>query len=194
MIIRSSDNVVLYGSGWELTSSCAVNAKEKKRDSTTRADNATFQNVNTPALFTGGDYTFSNGVFSYTQQGLERARFSACEKISKHRHSKETGVMPIAISSGTFNYPYSLMISIEHFNLWQAVTAGVTVLPAYWRDEYDNNNAVVLADFLVMAGAIKTYLLNMGSRAHTDKAAIELLSTKAEIDVIVDAYLLYDGL
>lgn len=133
-------------------------------------------------------------VWTVSDIPIETLRQNGFTAITAYRESKYQGVMPITISSGTFNYPYSEMLAMAHFNRFQAITAGVMTCPTYWRDEDNNNNPVIVGDFLIMAESVNTYISNFATRAHTDKAAIELATTKAAIDIIVDAYLAYDGL
>lgn len=135
-------------------------------------------------------------VYSWSVNEIPLAdlKETAKKAVTDNRESRQIGVIPITISSGTFNYPYSELYAMQHFGRWQAITAGVSSLPSYWRDEDDNNNAVVLNDFLVMAGAINDYLMALGAESHAVKARIDAATDKETIDAEVEAYKTYDPL
>lgn len=132
--------------------------------------------------------------YAKLQAPIQDIKKEAKENITAHRKSKYEGVISITISSGKFNYPYSEMLAIAHFNRFKAITEGLMSCPEYWRDEDNNNNPVVVGDFLIMAESANTCISNFATRAHTDKDSIDKAATKEDIDIIVNSYLAYNGL
>ena len=111
--------------------------------------------------------------------------------INAIRTRRQSGVMPITISSGTFNYPYGELEAMKHFNTWQAITAGMSTVPSYWRDEDNNDNAVIADDFLAMAGAINTFIFGLVAESHAAKARIGLLSDDTSIRAEIESFEAY---
>ena len=139
---------------------------------------------------TGIGWLYDNGLFSEPPLPNVTSE-EAHQAINAIRVRRQSGVMPITLSSGTFNYPYNEMEAIKHFNTWQAITSGLSVVPSYWRDEDNNDNPVVADDFLVMAGAMNAFIFGLVTESHAVKSRIDGLSDNTSILAEIEAYKTY---
>lgn len=115
--------------------------------------------------------------------------------VNTIRANKEQSVIPITISSGTFNYRCSEDNVIKLFLRYQAIQSGATTCPTYWRDEDNNNNPVVANDFLLMSAAMDAYLLAIGAESHRYKdLLLPAATTKTEMDQLCSDFEAYDPL
>lgn len=89
--------------------------------------------------------------------------------IDSIRNQKCSCVIPITISSGTFNYKadenevqsIALMV-MAHDNY------GLP-LPTYWRTHDNQNPSVTKADLITISAAMKQWILDVGAQAHIVK-------------------------
>ena len=119
---------------------------------------------------------------------LNEAKQEAKQQLTDIRLSNMSGVMDVTISSGTFPYPYSENLAMQHFNRFSAISAGLISLPSYWRDENDSNNVVVVNDFRLLALAMSQKLESHATRGHSDKDLIDAATDIDAIDSIVSDY------
>jgi len=115
MIVRNSDNVIIYDNKWSLTESGAIHKSGNKRDSKTTTENSTEYNIKVPSDFSGGDYYYINGEFSRTIQGLTNklAAMISLKEDEIRNDYNEASLLPVTHDAIEWNGGFESSLAID---------------------------------------------------------------------------------
>lgn len=200
MIVRNIDNVVLYDNDWVLTDSGAINESKNKRDSKTTTATATEYNDQVPKPFVGGHYTYENGLFTFTQSGLNDYKNKTKKQINKIRYNRSTTDIPHTSATGSYTYFHSTEAIAEFKQVVNEVTNPLIPINymqgtgGYWRSNNDINVPLTEAEFLDLSATVTLWAAGIIRESHRVKSLIESATTKAEIDTLVNDYKTFNPL
>lgn len=201
MIVSNNNGVALYGDGWQLTASGAINESKNKRDPRTTTANATYYNMQPPKPFVGGHYTYANGQFGFTDTGLEAAIEAAKDTAQLIRNDLMYG--GVEYMGGTFKTDAISAAEVHGQSMFYALPDdnpstspdAEWLLPhpaghgGRWRTMDNGFVSMTLTEFHGLSKRLREYERNVSQQAHTVKdTLLPTCTTKAEIDQVLEDF------
>lgn len=212
MIVNNTTGIVLYGDGWKLTSSGAINESKNKRDPRTTTANATQHNAQPPKPFVGGHYTYNGSVFGYTAAGLEATIEAAKDTAQLIRNGLMYG--GVEYMGGMFKTDAISAAEVHGQSMFYALPDNNPstspdaewLLPhpaghgGRWRTMDNGFVSMTLTEFHGLSKRLREYERNVSQQAHIVKGAkgingapdtpglLDVCTTKAEIDQVLEDF------
>ena len=174
MIITNSDNIALYGNGWDLSKGYAHNSRMNISDRKINTENATYINIAEPPNFVGRHYTY-DGDYQFTDTGLSAGKANKKAELARAfvTHSER----PIVDTGLGFNAQggYQDVVNLEK---------GIKQSSVKFRDDQNVTHVVTtdqLSDILELIEANGSLIMN---NKWTLADAITAAGNKTELDAV----------